>query len=128
MAQPRARIRTRTPPDRLASPRTAQLVGLAGFLAAAALPVILWHRAIAAVAGGFRLELNYLLTGWLAYGMIVTGLLFLVPVLFSIGRPPYSRFYPRSRNAYAGWGISCYLLGLALASQVATIAAGPGAH
>lgn len=103
-------------------------MGLAGFLAAAALPVILWHRAIAAIAEDFRLEFDYLVTGWLAYGLIAAGLLFLVPVLLSVGRHPESRLYPRSRNAWAGWGVSCYVLGIALATQVAQIAAGPGAH
>ncbi|MEA2409949.1 MAG: hypothetical protein QOC77_510 [Thermoleophilaceae bacterium] len=107
--------------------RTARLVGLVGFLAAAALPPILWHRAIAAIAADFKMDIPYL-TGWIAYAMIAIGLLFFVPVLVSIGRRPGSRFYPRARNAYAGWGISCYLLGLALATQVAQIAAGPGAH
>jgi hypothetical protein len=107
--------------------RTARLVGLAGFLAAAALPPLLWHRAIAAIAADFRIDLPYL-TGWLAYALIALGLLFFLPVLVSIGRRPDSRLYPRARNAYAGWGISCYLLGLALATQVAQIAAGPGAH
>jgi len=124
--QQHERIRTRTPPDRIASPRTARIVGFAGFLGAIALPIVLWHRAIAAVAAGFRLDANYLITGWLAYGLIVLGLLFLLPVLLSIGRRPYSRFYPRSRNAYAGWGISCYLLGLALATQVAQIVTSAG--
>jgi hypothetical protein len=107
--------------------RTARLVGLAGFIAAAALPPLLWHRAIAAVAADFRIDLPYL-TGWLAYVLIAIGLVFFIPVLVSIGRHPDSRLYPRARNAYAGWGISCYLLGLALATQVAQIAAGPGAH
>jgi hypothetical protein len=107
--------------------RTARLVGLAGFLAAAALPPLLWHRAIAAIAADFRIDLPYL-TGWLAYALIALGLLFFLPVLVSIGRRPGSRLYPRARNAYAGWGISCYLLGLALATQVAQIASGPGAH
>jgi hypothetical protein len=107
--------------------RTARLVGLVGFLFAAALPPILWHRAIAAVAHDFRMDLPYL-TGWLPYGLIAIGLLFFVPVLISIGRRPDSRLYPRSRNAWAAWGVSCYLLGAALATQVAQIAAGPGAH
>jgi hypothetical protein len=107
--------------------RTARLVGLGGFLVAAALPPLLWHRAIAAIAADFRLEIPYL-TGWVAYAMIGLGLLFFVPVLLSIGRRPGSRLYPRARNAYAGWGVSCYLLGVALASQVALIAAGPGEH
>ena len=107
--------------------RTARIVGLAGFILAAALPPILWHRAIAAVAMDFRMEIPYL-TGWIAYGMMALGLLFFIPVVISIGRRPDSRLYPRARNAYIGWGVSCYILGAALATQVAQIAAGPGAH
>jgi hypothetical protein len=107
--------------------RTARIVGLVGFMLAAALPPILWHRAIAAVAHDFRMDIPYL-TGWIAYALIALGLLFFVPVLISIGSRPDSRLYPRARNAYAGWGVSCYLLGIALATQVAQIAAGPGAH
>ena len=105
------------------SRRNAKLVGLGGFAGAAVLPAVLWHRAIQAVAGDFRLELEYLLTGWTGYGLIVLGLLFLVPVVVSIGRTPGSRLYPRSRNAYAAWGICLYLLGLMLASQVAAVTA-----
>jgi hypothetical protein len=108
--------------------RTARLVGLAGFLAAAALPIVLWHRAIALLAGDFRLDAKYLATGWLGYGLIVAGLLFCVPVLLSIGRRPDDRLYPRTRNALLGWGVSCYLLGLALAVQVAAIARGMSGH
>jgi hypothetical protein len=108
--------------------RNARIVGLAGFVGAAALPVILWRRAIVLIASDFRLELNYLVTGWLGYGLIATGLLILVPVLLSIGRHPESRLYPRSRNALAGWGVSFYLLGIALAVQVAAIANGLGEH
>jgi hypothetical protein len=121
-------IRTRTRSRDQLDRSTARVVGLVGFLLAACLPFLLWHRAISAVANDFRLVFNYLLTGWLAYGLIVVGLMFFVPVLISIGRDPDSRLYPRSRNAWAGWGVSCYLLGAALATQVAQIAAGPGAH
>jgi hypothetical protein len=108
--------------------RTAQLVGLGGFLAAAALPFVLWHRAIGMIASDFRLDPNYLVTGWLGYALIGLGLCFLVPVLLSIGRHPESRLYPRSRNALLGWGVSCYLLGMAVAVQVATIARGLSGH
>ena len=108
--------------------RNARLVGLAGFLGAAALPVVLWHRAIALVATDFRIDAKYLISGWLGYGLILTGLLLFVPVLISIGRKPDSRLYPRSRNALLGWGISFYLLGLALAVQVAQIATGFSGH
>jgi hypothetical protein len=94
-------------------------VGLVGFLCAAALPAVLWHRAIAVVATDFRLELDYLLTGWLGYGLIGCGLLLLLPVVWSAGGRPDARLYPRSRNAYMGWGVSLYLLGFAVAAQVA---------
>jgi hypothetical protein len=103
-------------------------VGLVGFLIAAALPFVLWHRAISRIASGFRFDTDYLLTGWLAFGLIFIGLVLLVPVLLSIGRHPYSRFYPRSRNALAGWGISAYLLGAALATQVVQLVDGFTGH
>lgn len=108
--------------------RNARLAGLAGFLGAAALPVVLWHRAIGLMASDFRIDAKYLATGWLGYSLIVLGLLCLVPVLLSIGRKPESRLYPRSRNALAGWGVSFYLLGMVLAVQVAAIATGTSGH
>jgi hypothetical protein len=82
---------------------------------------------MAMIAEDFRLEAEYLVTGWTAYGLIALGLLFFVPVVVSIGRRPDSRLYPRSRGAYAGWGLSLYTLGIMLASQVAIIAEGPSA-
>jgi hypothetical protein len=97
------------------------MVGLAGFLGAALLPVALWHRAMGIIASDFRFDAEYLLTGWTGYSLIGLGLLFLVPVVWSIGRRPDSRFYPRSRNAYAAWGVCLYVLGIALASQVAVV-------
>jgi hypothetical protein len=108
--------------------RTARLVGLAGFLAAAATPVLLWHRAIGLMAADFRIDARYLVTGWLGYALIALGLAVLVPVLLSIGRKPESRLYPQSRNALAGWGVSLYLLGIVLAVQVAAIADGYSGH
>jgi hypothetical protein len=119
-------IRTRRSRDQL-SRRNAQLVGASGFLVAAFMPAVLWHRAIAKVAADFRLDLEYLVTGWTAYALIGLGLLFFVPVVVSIGRSPESRLYPRGRTAYAGWGSVLYLLGIILATQVAQIAAGPSA-
>jgi hypothetical protein len=103
-----------------ASRREKQLIGLAGFAGAAVLPALLWHRAIAAVASDFRIEAGYLLTGWLGYALIALGLVCLLPVAWSAGRHPGSRLYPRMRNAYMGWGMSLYLMGFAVASQVAT--------
>jgi hypothetical protein len=102
-----------------ASRRQKQLLGLLGFACAAALPWALWHRAMAEIATDFRLEADYLLTGWLGYGLIALGLLCLAPVAWSAGRHPGSRLYPRFRNAYLGWGTSLYLMGFAVAAQVA---------
>ena len=102
-------------------------MGAGGFLLAAAMPVILWHRAMAIIAQEFRFDAGYLVTGWTAYALIGLGLLFFVPVVVSIGRRPDSRLYPRSRGAYVGWGVSLYTLGIMLATQVAVIAEGPTA-
>lgn len=93
-----------------------------GFVAAAALPVVFWHKPIGIIASDFRLEAEYLLTGWTGYALLALGLLFFIPVVVSIGRTPDSRLYPRSRNAYVAWGVVLYLLGLMLASQVAAVA------
>lgn len=120
----RVRVRTRSEKQQL-SRRNARLVGAAGFVGAALLPFALWHRAIALVASDFRLEIEYLLTGWTGYALMGAGLGFLAPVVLSIGRLPGSRLYPRSRNAYAGWGVTLYLLGVMLATQVGQIARGP---
>ncbi|MBA2794162.1 MAG: hypothetical protein H0U32_09280 [Thermoleophilaceae bacterium] len=61
------------------------------------------------------------LSGWTGYALIAAGLLFFVPVVVSIGRLPSSRLYPRSRNAYSAWGACLYVLGFAIASQVAAV-------
>jgi hypothetical protein len=121
MARLQGRVAAAPSRQRL-SRRQARLVGLGGFLGAAALPVILWHRPFTIIASDFRLETEYLVTGWTGYGLIALGLLFMAPVVASIGRRPGSRFYPRSRNAYAAWGVCLYLLGIILASQVAAVA------
>jgi hypothetical protein len=102
--------------------RQAQRVGAVGFLVALFLPIVLWHRVIADIASDFRFDANYLVTGWSPWVLMVLGLAFFVPVAISNGRDPEGRFYPRARNAYAGWGITLYLLGFGLATQVAQIA------
>jgi hypothetical protein len=107
--------------DRLArSRRQARRAGALGLLAAVALPWILFNRVILVIASEFRMEADYLV-GWAPWALIVVGLLFLIPVALSAGRDPGSRHYPRARNAYAGWGICLYLLGFALATQVAQL-------
>jgi hypothetical protein len=106
------------------SVRTTRVVGWGGMIAAVALPVVVWSDAIAIVASDFAWDLDYLLTGWLGYGLIAAAVLFMLPVVLSIGRDPAGRFYPRSRNALVGWSVSLYVLGLGIAAQVAQIATG----
>jgi hypothetical protein len=91
---------------------------LAAFVLAAAAPLLLWHHPIEAMSEDFRLNAGYIVTGWSGYILIATGLLLMVPVLVSVGLGPDSRFYPRSRNVFIGWGTSLYILGVALASIV----------
>jgi hypothetical protein len=88
------------------------------FLMALAAPVALWGHVVVAMGHDFRLDAGYLLTGWSGYGLIALGLLLLLPVVISVGMNPDSRLYPRSRNAFLGWGTTLYLLGTALASIV----------
>jgi hypothetical protein len=95
-------------------------LGSVAFLLALALPIVLWSREMADIAAAFRLDAGYF-SGWVPWLLIAGGLAFLVPVAWSAGRSPDSRWYPRARNAYAGWGITLYLLGCALATQVAQI-------
>jgi hypothetical protein len=111
----------------LARRRQARRVGALGFAAAITLPLVLFHGVIGEVATGFRLDVRYLV-GWAPWALIALGLLCFVPVLLSIGRDPSARLYPRARNAYAGWGITLYLLGFGLATQVAQLVAGSSPH
>jgi hypothetical protein len=100
--------------------RRARRVGACGFALALALPVVLWHKVIGVIASDFHLSARYL-TAWSPWLLMVIGLAFGLPVALSAGRDPESRWYPRSRNAYLGWGVTLYLLGFGLATQVAQL-------
>lgn len=103
------------------SSRVAAISAWVGFLLALALPVLAWHHAAAGVAGRFHLDFGYLVTGWSGYALIAAGLTMMAPVALSAGRPPDSRLRFRHRGAYLSWGVVLYLLGAALASQVAAL-------
>ena len=79
--------------------------------------MLLWHRAMTAEASRFSLDWRYL-SGWTPWILIGLGVCFFVPVAVSAGLSPASRYYPRGRKAYLGWGTTLYLLGFALATQV----------
>jgi hypothetical protein len=100
--------------------RQARWIGAFGFLAALTIPVVLFHDVVAILAAEPKLELQYA-TGWTPWVLLACGLLFLLPVAWSSGMDPESRWFPRARAAYAGWGVSLYLLGFLLAWQVASV-------
>jgi hypothetical protein len=107
-----------------ASRRRARRVGAVGFITAVALPIVLWHRVVADIAGEFRLDAKYLITGWSPWVLMALGLLCFVPVAVEDWRDPDRRFYRAGTGAWFGWAITLYLLGFALATQVAQIADG----
>ena len=105
----------------------ARRLGAAGFALALALPVVLWHRVIADIASEFRIDARYLVTGWSPWVLMLLGLCCFVPVVLEDWRNPDRRFYRPGTGAWFGWGITLYLLGFGLATQVAQIADSLGA-
>ena len=97
-----------------------RVLGPLGFTTAAVAPVVLFYEVVETLAEQPKLDVQYL-SGWLPWALLAGGLLFLLPVAWSAGMDPESRWFPRARAAYAGWGITLYLLGFLLAWQVARI-------
>jgi len=104
--------------------RQALVVGSVGFASALALPVLLWHDVVAAIASEFEVDWEYLLTGWTPWVLMALGLLCFVRVWVVDRRRQSSRFHVPGAAAWFGWGVTLYLLGFALATQVAQIAHG----
>lgn len=105
-----------------ATRRRARRTGAVGFVGALALPILLWHRVIAAIASEFHLEVRYLVTGWAPWLLMAMGLVCLAIAGVIDWRERERRFYGPSSAAWVGWGLSLYILGFALATQVAQIA------
>ena len=112
---------TRLERDRLRRRRTLRIGG-ALVLAAAALPALLWHDTIAAIAAAFRLEPRYFVMGWTPWVLMALGLACFIPIAIEALRDPERRFVRRGTGAWYGWGVSLYLLGFVLATQVQQIA------
>jgi hypothetical protein len=101
--------------------RAAAAAAVAFFCAA---PFAVFRSTVQDAATDFRIEFEYLVTGWGPWFLIVLGSLCFVPVAISIARTGYDRFYirPGTRHVYEAWGLVLYLLGLILAIQTSTIA------
>ncbi|HWI72292.1 MAG TPA: hypothetical protein VNT55_10075 [Baekduia sp.] len=110
----------------LAARRRARRTGAAGFGIAVALPIVLWHRVVASIASEFHLDARYLVTGWAPWVLMAAGLLCLLIAGAIDWRQRDRRFYGPTGAAWVGWGVSLYILGFALATQVAQIAESVG--
>lgn len=106
----------------IAARRRARRTGAVGFLGAAALPIVLWRHVIASIASEFHLDARYLVAGWAPWVLMTLGLICLLIAGVLDWRNRARRFYGPTGGAWAGWGLSLYLLGFALATQVAQIA------
>jgi hypothetical protein len=84
-------------------------------------PLVIWHRVLADIFASFRWNASYVIGELSPWFLLLAGVVFLVPVVVSVGRTPESLLYPRARRAYVGWGTVLYLLGLALALQVSEV-------
>ena len=99
----------------------AQIVGAFGVVAAAILPVALWHHVIGVILGEFEFSLRYFATALMPWILMVLGVLCAIPLAVSELRDRERRFHRAGGHAWAGWGVTLYLLGFGLASQVAQI-------
>ena len=105
---------------RLCRRRLGALLALAAFSAA---PFVVFGQTVRDAATDFRIEFNYLVSGWAPWFLIAVGILCFVPVVVSIGRSAYSRWSlaPGVRTAYEIWGATLYLLGVLLLTQTSQV-------
>jgi hypothetical protein len=102
--------------------RRSERVGAVGVLVAAALPVVLWRHVIADLAEGMRGQRwTVVVAGWAPWALMVLGLACAIPVAIERWRTRDGRFYSQGAAAWTGWGVTLYILGFGLATQVAQI-------
>jgi hypothetical protein len=103
--------------------RRERWLAVVALVLAGALPAFLYRDLLGKVVSEFSFDANYFIFGASGFALMALGLAASIPVVFSIGRNPDSRLYPRSRGALAGWGVSLYLLGILLVVQISAVAA-----
>jgi hypothetical protein len=102
--------------------RRARWTGAVGFAGMLGLPILLWHRVVAAIAAEFHPDPRYLIAGWAPWSLMAGGLVCLLVAAVVDHRERDHRFYGTGSRAWVGWGLSLYILGFGLATQVAQIA------
>jgi hypothetical protein len=99
-------------------------VGAVGFALALALPFLLWRRVMADVASEFRVDVRYFLMECSPWFLMGLGLCCFAYVLVLDRRDRDRRFYGQPTGAWFAWGVTLYLLGFGLATQVSQLAHG----
>ena len=118
MASVAGRKPRRTP---AAQRRRSQAVGAAGVVLAALLPVYLWHDVVADIAAASTAFDTALVVGFAPWTLMALGILCSIPIVVEHFRSRGGRFYRPGTGAWVGWGVSLYIMGFALATQVAQI-------
>jgi hypothetical protein len=91
-------------------------------LVAVVLPIILWRGVVADIAVATAdQEVSFMIVGWAPWVLMALGVLCAVPVAVERRRSRSGRFHAAGSGAWQGWGLTLYLLGFALATQVAQI-------
>jgi hypothetical protein len=100
-----------------------RLTAAVALAVSAAAPFYVFHQVVQDAATNFRVEIEYLVSGWVPWLLVVVGALCFVPVIVSIGRSAFSRWSlpPAIRTAYEVWGATLYILGVLLLTQTAQV-------
>ena len=110
------------------SRRRARRVGAVGFALALALPFLLWHSVMADIASQARIDLRYLLMECAPWLLMALGLACFAYVMVLDRRDRDRRYYGQPTRAWFACGVTLYLLGFGLATQVAQMAGGISAY
>jgi hypothetical protein len=100
--------------------RRARTTGMVGIVLAVVLPVWLFHGVVADIASSGASG-TIAVVGWAPWVLMALGVLCAVPVALHELRDRDRRFYSQGTAAWSGWGVTLYLLGFLLATQVAQI-------
>lgn len=102
--------------------RRSERIGALGVLLAAALPILLWRDVIADIAAATADQsTTVVIVGWAPWVLMALGVLCVIPVALERWRSRGGRFHSAGTGAWTGWGVTLYLLGFGLATQVAQI-------
>ncbi|MCW3038986.1 MAG: hypothetical protein JWM31_891 [Solirubrobacterales bacterium] len=90
-------------------------------LLAAGLPAVLWHDVVLDISRASDQRLSFEVLGWAPWVLMALGVLCSVPVGIEHLRSRNSPFHAAGTGAWRGWGVTLYLLGFGLATQVAQL-------